>query len=211
MEDQTFKIGEKEFSLEEIQGLIADGEQKREYESKYNTTFDNAWSAYGRGQNKIKELEEELSKVKEVKPTDTEEIDLDQEFKKRGYLTREETEKLFEEKQQYQQTIMSIANQFVSLEKEFNGADGRPKFDKQEILTYMEEHPGLLDPKQAYEMKNLDALASWKAKKLTETPEFDRPNEGNTATDKTPVPIKIDRNNVDSALREALAESRGKF
>lgn len=208
----SYQIGDKEYKLEELQGLIEDGQMKREYETKFNTNFENAWSAYGKSQNEKRELQEELEKLKTTPPpkSDSPSINLDEEFTKRGYLSREEAQKLVDERVEYTQTVQNIAGQFRTLEKDLTGEDGRPKFESDKILEYMRENPGLTDPKKAYDLMHLDEISAWKAEQLSKKPDF-HTNTGDTAVNKQPQPIAINRDNVDAALREALSESGGKF
>lgn len=208
----SYQIGDKEYKLEELQKLIEDGEMKREYETQYNTDFKSAWSAYGKSQNEKKQLQEELDRLKTTPPPKEEatEINLDEELNKRGYLSREEAQKIVDERLEYNQTVQSIAGQFKNLEKEITGTDGRPKFESDKVLEYMKENPGLTDPAKAYNLMYLDEIAAWKAEKLTKKPDFST-NTGETAVDKQPRPVSYDRENIDAALREALSESSGKF
>lgn len=208
----SYQIGDKEYELEELQKLIEDGEMKREYETKFNTNFENAWSAYGKSQNEKRALQEELEKLKTATPAkvDAPTINLDEELSKRGYLSREEAQKLVDERVEYTQNVQAIASQFRTLERDLTGEDGRPKFESEKVLEYMRENPGLTDPKKAYDLMHLDEIAAWKAEQLTKKPGF-HTNTGDTAVSKQPQPVVIDRSNVDAALREALAESSGKF
>lgn len=206
-----YQIGEKEYSLEDLQALIGDGEKKREYEKTYNTTFDSAWSAYGKTQNENKQLREELESLKN-KTTETPKLEmpnLDEVFNQKGFVTREEAERLADERFEYKNQVNAIANQFKKLESEITGDDGRPKFVKDEVLEFMQQN-NIIDAEKAYNMMHLDEIANWKAEQLTKKPGFAPTNPGQTNAQKTPAPVTYNRDNVDAALREALSERRGK-
>ncbi len=205
-----YEIGDKKYTLEELQALIGDGEAKREYETKYNTNFDSAWSAYGKAQNENKQLKEELEKVRSA-PVETpkSEPNLDEIFNQKGVVTKDQIDRMLDEKLTSREQVQSITKKFGQLGKEIDGSDGRPKFDNDEIMGFMQEN-NILDPEQAYKLKHLDELANWKAEQLSKKPGFAPTNTTETATNKTPAAISYNRDNVDAALREALSERGGK-
>lgn len=208
-----FQVGDKEYSLEELQTLIDKGSYALDMEKEFNTDFKNAWSAYGKSQNRIKEMETELDKYKTQAPVaeSKPEINLDEEFSKRGILSREEADKLVEEKLATKERTNQIVSQFKKLEGDLTGEDGRPKFESEKVLEYMQQNPGLLDPEKAYNMMYLDEISTWKAEQLSKKPGFAPTNTSNTAANKQPQPVSYNRDNVDAALREALSESSGKI
>jgi len=214
---QNYQIGEKEYSLDELQTLIDKGSYALEMEKEFNTDFKGAWSAYGKSQNKVKELEDALEVERKAKadaaqsaPTTSQLPNLDEELSKRGYLSKEDADKLLDEKLTYREQVQAIASQFKKLEGEITGEDGRPKFETEKVLGYMKEN-NLIDPQKAYDMMNLDEISNWKAEQIAKKPGFAPSNTSNTASNKQPQPVTYNRDNVDMALREVLSESQGKI
>ena len=58
-----------------------------------------------------------------------------------------------------------LDNQHQKLESSFDGADGRPKYDRSKTEEYMRTHP-VYDPEIAYEQIYKDELLDWNIKKL---------------------------------------------
>lgn len=204
MSDQTYQVGEKEYGLEELQNLIEKGNYALEMEQKYNTPFENAWSAYGKTQNENKDLKEKISEYEKGNGSQKW-----QEEAKKTFLTRDELDQEVEQRIATREQIKDITSQFKKLEKDIDGTDGRPKFDNQEILDYMKEN-NLLDPEKAYNLKHMDQIAEWKAKQMIEKPEFANPS-GHPAANKQPVQTKFNRDNLGAAISEALGENSGKI
>lgn len=209
----AYQIGEKEYSLEELQKLIDKGSYAIEMESKFNTPFESAWSAYGRTQNENRELREQLEAAK-AQPQEVEKPEqtpnFDEILAQKGYLSREDAEKLVEEKITLKQQVEQIAGTMKSLEGKLDGSDGRPKFEINDMLTYMQEN-SMTDPEKAYNYRYSDEIATWKADKAGTKPEFAPSNTGDTNASKSPAAVAFNRDNVDAALREALSESGGKI
>jgi len=74
-------------------------------------------------------------------------------------VTKEDLAKL-EERLAYQSKLND-------LEKTINGSDGKPVFNKQEVIKYMQEHP-VYDPEIAYEQLNKDKLKEFEIKQYLE-------------------------------------------
>ena len=63
-----------------------------------------------------------------------------------------------------QRAAEKLLDRTEKLESDFNGADGRPKFEKIAILEYMRDN-GINDPELAYKIKYEKELDAWKEKK----------------------------------------------
>jgi hypothetical protein len=89
-------------------------------------------------------------------------------LRKLGFLSREELE-------QFKQAILQELNQrqeqerleeyLTSLENEYDGSDGRPKFDRQKVLQFCVER-GIADPEAGYKLLYEKELEEWRLKNL---------------------------------------------
>ena len=204
MSDQTFQVGEKDYSLDELQGLIEKGNYALEMEKKYNTPFENAWSAYGKSQNELKEYKDKITEYEKNNGSQNW-----QEEAKKTFLTREDLDKEVENRLTQRDIVKDNLAKVEKLTSEYDGKDGKPKFEAQEALDYMKEN-NMLDIEKAFKSLHQDDLVDWKAKQLATKPEFLNP-EGNAGEKKQPVQTRYTRDNLRGAISEALSESSGKI
>jgi hypothetical protein len=206
----TFQVGDKEYSLEELQKKIEKGDYAIEMEQKYNTPFENAWSAYGKTQNENRELREKLEAFEKQTPATPVTPDLDEVFNQKGVVTKDQFDTMLDERLSSREQVKEIASKFKNLEGDIDGKDGRPKFDTQEVLKFMQEN-NLLDPDRAYNLLHQDEIANWKVEQLTKKPGFAPTNSGESASNKSPTQVSLNRDNLGAALTEALNASGGRI
>ena len=60
--------------------------------------------------------------------------------------------------------IDKLNSRFESLEKEIDGSDGRPKFDRKEVRNWVKQHPEYAhpDPLRVYKVIHEEKLDAWK-------------------------------------------------
>lgn len=215
---QKIKVGDHEYTQEELNEFVGLGKQTKEYEQKYNTKLDRVWPEYGRSQTRLKELEDQINKPKENVPLDKQqEIETARRAAKElGILTKDDLNELgivtkadFDNYYRVQRATEKILEEAGDLEKEINGEDGRPAFRKEEILDYMKD-TGILDMKTAYKVKYEPQLDAWKETKLAGAKKSGMSTmSANTPLgNKAPDVPKITRDNLNSMIDEAL---QGKF
>lgn len=91
-----------------------------------------------------------------------------------------------------------------SLETKYTGEDGRPKFNRDEILTYMGE-TGIRNPEQAYKVKYESDIDAWKEKQLGSARRPGLVTETSTnAGGKMPSAIKITKENLSEMVNKGL-------
>lgn len=215
-QSDNFTIGDQTYTLEELQGLISDGQYKREVETKQNTSIDKLQSAYTRLTQEAKDWKaerDEYLKLKENlnKPKDLDEDTIkaaQEEARKLGLITESQFDEIMSKKfpQFYsnQRAGEKLLERVNDLGKELNGEDGRPKFDPDEILGYMRDN-GISDPMIAYKVKNEQALDEWKTNQLQNARRDNIPTEeGSDAGSKQPPEVKPSRDNMRNLLKEAL-------
>lgn len=221
---QVITINGQEYDPNEVSELMEVGRQTREMETKYNTKLDRVWPDYGQKSQRLSQLEKEheearkeLESFKTKKeqgnetPADIKDakdaarklgivLDEDAEGK---FLTEEKLQKLLDERDAKSRNLQSVLKQADDMEKELDGSDGRPKFNRKVVMAYAAQYKMSLD--EAYEDMNEDALKSWKAEQL----EAQKKKGLKTLTaggDKAPARPKLNRDNLQAALEEALSE-----
>jgi hypothetical protein len=231
----TFSLGDKQYTREELETLVKLGEIGRDAEERYNTKLDRVWPEYSRISNENKEL---LEKVKNYEATkqDTPQFPESEEqaireakeaAKRLGILTKEDIEDLgLVSKQALEQEFRNLLNKEKitdtlvntadTLEREIDGNDGRPKFDKQGVLQYMVDNGINVDPsassseyrkkmETAYKLMNEERLDAWKEEQLTKgkKPGLITQSASNTGN-KQPVKTKPTRDNLAELVAQEL-------
>lgn len=203
----TFKIGEDEYSQEELESLVGLGKMAKEAEEKYNTPMDRVYPEYTRSRQELKELKEQLEnrvQVGDITPDQASEALKAAE--QIGLVTKQSVQDLvresFSEMYVQQRAVDKLIEDTASMEKEYDGSDGRPKFNQQDMLEWMNRE-GIADPKKAYKLRYEDQLDAWKEKQL-KSPRQANTLDSSTAGSKEPQPVEITNDNVEQLMKEAL-------
>ena len=206
-EPQTIKVGEKEYTQEELSRKVGLGELADELESKWNTKIDRLYPEY----TKSTQENTELRKFKE----DFEAKQAEEKLKKGEELSPEESKKqAIAEADKLGLIHSGNVNQFIAtflqardIRDEASSLldqakeDGKPTTSVDELVDYMFEN-GFKDPTKAYKDKYDKELDDWKEKQLSKIKSNGMQTlDTSTAGGKEPEPLKL--NNLDS-LRDAL-------
>lgn len=214
----TLKIGEKEYTQEEVESMVSRAEQIAELENKYNTKVDKVWPEYGKSQNKLKQLEQELEELRSKATQQPEPMEggLDEasiaqareQAKKIGIVTEDQfgeyMAKSFRQFYTQERSAEKLIEQGQALEKQIDGSDGRPKFDLENILEYMAE-TGHKDLMKAYKDKYDSELDKWKEEQIKR--EKGNPfvtQESSFRADRSPSPIKPTEDNIYQLVAEEI-------
>ncbi len=215
---EKIKVGEKEYSQDELNKFVGLGEMATELESKWNTKLDRLYPEYTKKSQKLSELEdwktkqeEESTKAEEEKlvqksteaelsPEEQAKL-IKQELGKYGVVTKDDIFKYIADFNQGQ-SILSDIDGIVSSAKE----DGKPVATRQEIVDYMDEN-GVKNPKIAYKLMFEDELKDWETKQIGKIKKSGLvTEEGSTAGSKSPAPVKVTKDNLQALLSAALEE-----
>jgi len=224
-QEEMVKVGDNEYTQEELSRLVELGGMAQEAEEKYNTKLDRVYPEFTKKSQKVKEYEQKLeeleAKIQEGQsqperppqgPYDEKAVaEAKQAAKALGLVTDEDfdayLDKHFRTRYAVERQAEKLVDDTKRLEKELDGKDGRPAFDAEEILMYMQENPGFTDPMKAYKDKYEEQIDAWKEKKYAEKK---RPatytQSASSAGRKTPAPVKITKDNLQSAIREQLGQ-----
>lgn len=213
VEVEKIKVGEEEFTQDQLKEYVNLGKLGKEAETKYNTKLDKVWPEYSRAQNELKQAREELETLKK-QPKQELSLD-DQEVyrqarenaKKLGIITDETFDAMLDQKFQQrfseQMQARDLLNGAKSLEGKYNGNDGRPKFNTNEILEHMQE-TGIRDPERAYKDKYESEIDQWRESQFTKRKTGFSTTTGSTAGTKMPAPVKVTKDNLDQLVAEML-------
>jgi hypothetical protein len=220
----TISINGVDYDPAQVETDINFAKTTRELETKYNTSFDKVWPEYGKSQETLKQREAELAEAKaqltafQTKqtanietPKDIQEareaarklgISLDEDLDKRGYIKKEELPALFQSYQQEQNAVRQVMDTADKLEKEIDGSDGRPAFNKKVVLAYAAGY-NIPDLQAAYDDMNKPQLDAWKTAQIN-----DKRNPGlktlASGGKKEVTNTKVNDSNKGDLLKEAL-------
>lgn len=216
-EIEKIKLGEDEYTQDELQRYVELGKIGVEAEEKYNTKLDKVWPEYSRKSNELKQAQEKLEelqgeieqKVESGEQTPTEGIEEAKEAAKRlGIVTDDAFEdfmgKSFRKYYKQERSAERLLDEAKTLEKELDGSDGRPKFDTEEVLTFMSENPGFKDINKAYEAMHPEKMAEWRANKILEGKKKGIVTQEETSSNKKPKEVKVTKDNLKSLIGEIV-------
>lgn len=238
MPEDIIKLGEHEYTQEELNELVGYGSKYKEFQEKFDTDPEKAWRSYGQVTQELKdykskaarldEVEKELRTIKNQSPQGRDGAYSEEqiraakaELKKLDVVTKEDMADLLKEYgfvkadevgRKVDQTLATrdLVKQFDELEGKYDGKDGRPKFDKETMVSYMERN-GLSDPEKAYNLKFQEELAEYRAQKIIEAkyPQMVTGTKGGGK--KEPQRITVTKDNMKQLLQEKIRGQKLNF
>lgn len=147
---------------EETQDTQTTGENKQTETKEVPEV--NRWAEKARkAEQRAKELEARLAQVeKSTKPADPQSEAVKEQLRQMGFITREEQEAELRRRDEDARVQADLSR----LEKEFDGKDGRPKFDRQEIIDFALERQ-IGDLEAAFWAKHKEDLIDWHIKQAS--------------------------------------------
>ncbi len=217
-EPEKIKLGDNEFSPEELQELVGAGQRLKDIETKNNQKIDDIVTSWGRRGNEIGEYKQKLevaeaerkaneTKTPEQLTEDQQKEAVIQEAKKYGLLTREEAKAMVEEvytEKRSGERILSSVNKVLREAK----AKGQPETDAESLLKFMADPSNPKDATKAYKIMFEKELDKWKEERLAKAKTGSgmiNHNSQSTAGGKTFTPPTVTRQNLDSVLRDYIS------
>ena len=161
-------------------------------------------------ENRVKESSETIGRLKQVfTPEEKKEIAAETQ-----YMTKEEADDYFEQKfqevqkkQEAEKKSEMIKTEIGTLEKEWDGLDGKPKYEDQEVLDWQKENNKLyLSPKEAFLSMRQNEIIDYSVKQRLagkkDVQEVEKPGGGeinHQPEEKTPQ--------TDEEVRKAVEEA----
>ena len=206
-EETKVKVGEDEYSQEDLQRLVGLGKIATEAETKYNTKIDRVWPEYTKAQNRIKELE---AKPDETKTPD--ELSEEEQIKqglsvlkdKFKVLTQDDFESKFQERYSQERQAERLLEEGKDKEEEIDGTDGRPAFKLDKVLEYMRDN-GVKTLDSAYKQMYEKEIDAWKETQLGKIKSPGLVTEqSSTAGGKQPADVKVTKDNLKEMIGEII-------
>ena len=227
--EEKVNINGTEYDVSQASELIGLGQKTRENETKWNTKLDSVWPEYGKVTTTLKQRETELAEARQKlaqyeqkkdagteTPLDVKQaqdaarklnIVLRDDLEKDGYVKKADLDKYLEERDSQKASVQQVLTTAEKLEKEIDGADGRPRFNKKHVLAYASAY-GISDLKAAYEDMYGDQLKAWQEGQIASKKSPGLKTFKSGSPSKQPAPVTIDDSNVQDALKEALWGSK---
>lgn len=219
-------INGQAYSPEDATQLVELGNKWKKTESELNTSLDKVYPEYTKASQRAAQLEKELAEARaeaerykqeqaqkaKAETPDTiqqarkaaREIGLADEdyLKEKGYMTRDEAEQFFADKQSQQEQVKTVLNNAATLEKEIDGSDGRVPFDQRAVLAYAASY-GIDDLRQAYDQMNEKGNLKWKEEQIARE---EKPGLTTLTPNgkKEPQRIRVTDDNLGAMLGEML-------
>lgn len=213
-ENLKVKVGEKEYDPEELNKLVGLGEIAREVETKYNTKIDRVYPEYTKTTQKVKEQEQKLAEYEQkfqtqnqavipTQLTDEQKTLARQQLIDLGFVPRDEMTKEVNKTYAQAKTVDALINDTQKVITDMTGK-GYPQTSMEDLLKFMDEG-GYKNPKVAYrEMfdPDIEKIDQEKLGSIKRSQPYTAPSS--SAGSHVPVPTKITRSNLKSAVAAVL-------
>lgn len=210
---EVIKIGDKEFTQEELNAKIGLAEKIEALEKAQGQPVDEIVKSWGQRGNAIGELKKQVEEKEKAlieatrKPTN---VEWTQEMKDQAKAQLEDllggapvTNKGLEDWYNQRRYAEKVVDQSEKLQKEIDGSDGRPKFVMEEVIKHMGEN-GFKDPLKAYKDLHDSELEAWSKGQLEAAKGKSTFTNTNSSQDKQPAPLKVTKDNLGALVSEAL-------
>lgn len=204
----TIKVGEEEYSQDELQKMVGLGKVASELETKWNTDINRLFPEYTKLSQEKKDWvkeKEELSKKPEPVEEEGGEDEIQQavaKLKELGFVSKDDIDREVSGKVLSVLSAKELLAETESLVKK-QASQGNPKLSSEELLGYMQD-TGIKDPGFAYRMKFEKELDEIKEKKLSGIKPKGFVTEEAGGGEKVPQPKPLTRHNITEALSEVL-------
>lgn len=216
---ETIKLGDHEYSQDELSQLVGLGQKYQEIETKTNTKLDRVYPEYTKTSQELKEARAEIDRLRQG-VTQTGEMDPNaiaqakQAARQLGIVTDDQFGELlgksfrqFYMNERAAERLIDDTNSVISSYKE----KGLPAASTEDILKHMQEN-GFRSPEKAYKDMFEKEIDSWKEKQIAQARRPGLYTEtGTTAGAKAPAPVKITSDNLSDLISESLNEGKGGF
>lgn len=165
-EPEKIKLGEAEYTQEELNELVKLGGIAKEYEEKWDRKVDTIYPKYLEATRKLSELEKQIEEQKTEAPTvepgspDEVKKQAISQAKELGLVTVEDINNYIDARIQGVQLREDIKGLIDDAKEK-----GTPVPNEEDLLNYMAES-GVRNPEKAYKLMYEEQLDSWKEEQL---------------------------------------------
>lgn len=212
-EISTVKVGEKEYTQEELQRFVGLGEMASELESKWSTKIDRLMPEYTKTTQEKAELKRQLEAQKtaevtqrqnqgeQLNPEDQDRLVRDQ-LKKYGVMFQEDFVPTYAQ----QRAAESLLDDVKKIAREASN-EGKPKISEGDLLTFMDER-GIKSPQDAYDIRFKQEIREWERKQIDTIKQPGLVTQSSSsAGSKQPAPVKVTRDNLKDVLSDHFGAS----
>jgi len=176
----TIKLGDQEYTQEQLQESVGLANTVRELETKWNTKIDGIYPEFTKKSQRLKEVEAELSEMKQTqekakeeaaRQTPSEDLTPEQltqrakeEARKLGLVFNDDLQKIVKEQYAQERVAERLIDEVNSLVSEVK-TDGKPAVAAQEFMEYMRD-TGITKVDLAYKAMKESELDAWKEAQL---------------------------------------------
>lgn len=207
---EKIKVGEEEFTQEELGRLVGIGKIGMEADEKFNTKIDRVYPEYTKSTQRVKELESEMEALRATisKPTEPTNNVWDDNAKAEAkkamqelygdeIMTKKDVENFYANQREATKLLDDV-NHVISEAQEA----GKPVVSVEDILNHMNE-TGIKSPLKAYKDLKEEELDKWKEEKIKELkPSGMTTTESSTAGAKEPPEVRTTTGNLRDLLKE---------
>ena len=209
-EPEKVKVGEKEYTQEELTRKVGLAEIAEEADQKYNVKTENIWPKFQQTINEKKALEERITEL-ETKQVATkaeagQELTPEEQIKQvRGELRKfggvtEDNINDFIDNRLAARDLQDDVQAVIELAKE----EGKPAVSEEDLVEHMSQ-TGIRNPQKAYNDKFEPEIDKWKQSKLDSVKKPGMVTEDtSTAGSKEPPKVELTRDNLKKHLDEVL-------
>lgn len=201
------KVGEGEYSQDELNRLVDLGKIGVEAEEKFNIKLDKVWSTTQSVINEKKQLEEQLSKLSQNNNQNNQgddQLTPDQKALAKRQIQELFGDEIITKKDLAMYREAERLTEDVKAVLEGAQVEGKPATTTEKLLDYMNE-TGVRSPEKAYKLMFENELDKWKEdqiKKIQKSKFVTQ--ETSTAGSKAPSNVVVTRNNLGDLIRESL-------
>jgi len=212
---EKIKIGDDEYSQEELDKLVSLGKIGVEAEEKYKTKIDRVWPEFTKSRQEIKDLQSKMADMEKVEvrakedagePLGDEELRIKarEEAKKLGLMLDDDFDEMYA-KRRGAEKLIEDADLAVENANEKYGV----KTDTEALLKHMQE-TGIRKPDIAIKDMFEEQIDKWKEQELNKKKGSGLVTEtASTAGSKTPKEAKTTKGTLSKHIREALYSKEG--
>ena len=211
-EIEKIKLGEEEYTEQELERFVKLGKIGAEAEEKFDTKIDKIWPEFTKSRQELKELKDEAerraeeqvkTKVDQGQTLSTEEQRkvARQQAKELGILLDDDFDKLYMQRRSAERLTEQAEDAVQDAQDKYG-----IKTSTKEVLEHMGE-TGIRDPEKAIKDKFETRIDKWKEEQLTKNRGSGLVTESSsTAGGKEPEPVKVTRDNLHDLVAEALKQ-----
>lgn len=224
-QESKVKVGEKEYTQEELSKLVGLGEVAHEYETKWNRPISEFYPDYTQKSQQLAELrrqEEEVKKQQltekansgnQLSPEEAKQM-ARQQAKELGLITDDSIQDYVNQAVSNAMAGQKLINESENLVNQMT-QKGLPKIELTDLLAYMDGNnptgTKFGTPEMAYQDKYRGEIESWKSKQIQNLkPEGMVTNDQSTAGGKVPQQNSItSKEALTQAIRASLTRGHG--